>query len=103
MHRLNAKLLDVSYAFQNKNASIHERFCVSPPTFYLDWFQRSYPNVLLNRDEIPFSIQCMNGIQGTKPSKRQWNRLLDAVATILKYIINPIDHAIYIKVLSDGS
>ena len=27
----------------------------------------------------------MNGIQVTKPSGRQWNRLLDAVVTVLKY------------------
>ena len=45
----------------------------------------------------------MNGIQGTKPSGRQWNRLLDAVVTILKYKKSTIDHAIYIKVFSDGT
>ena len=27
----------------------------------------------------------MNVIKGTKPSGRQWNRLLDAVVKILKY------------------
>ena len=45
----------------------------------------------------------MNGIQGTKPSERQWNRLLDAVVTILKYKKSTIDHAIYIKVFDDGT
>ena len=45
----------------------------------------------------------MNGIQGIKPSGRQWNILLDAVATILKYKNSTIDHAIYIKVFTDGT
>ena len=45
----------------------------------------------------------MNGIRGTKPSERQWNILLDAVVTILKYKKNTIDHAIYIKVFTDGT
>ena len=44
----------------------------------------------------------MNVIQGTKPSGRQWNRLLDAVVTILKYKKSTIDHNIYIKVFTDG-
>ena len=45
----------------------------------------------------------MNGIQGTKPDGRQWNILLDAVDTILKYKKITIDNTIYIKVLSDGT
>ena len=45
----------------------------------------------------------MNVIQGTKPAGRQWNRLLDTVFTILKYKKRTIDHAIYIKVFSDGT
>ena len=45
----------------------------------------------------------MNGIQGTNPAGRQWNRLLDAVVTILEYKKNTIDHAIYIKVFDDGT
>ena len=45
----------------------------------------------------------MNGIQGTKPARRQWNRLLDAVVTIIQYKTTKIDHAIYIKVFDDGS
>ena len=44
----------------------------------------------------------MNRIQETKPSGRQWNRLLD-VLTIIKYKKRKIDHAIYIRVLSDGA
>ena len=39
-------------------------------------------------------IQCTNGIQGKKPSGRQWYQ-------IIKYKKSTIDHAIYIKVFSD--
>ena len=42
----------------------------------------------------------MNGIQGKKPAGRQWNQLLDAVVTIIKYKKIIIDYAIYIKVFS---
>ena len=45
----------------------------------------------------------MNEIQGTNPLGRQWNRILDAVVTILKYNNSTIDHAIYIKVFTDGT
>ena len=45
----------------------------------------------------------MNVIQGTKPAGRQWNRLLDAVVTIIKYKRRTIDHTIYIKVFTDGT
>ena len=103
MHRLTARILDVSNSFQNTNVPIHERVCVSAPPYYLDQFERSYPNVSLNRDDGPFCLQCMNGIQGTKPAGRQWNRLLDAVVTILQYKKSTIDHAIYIKVFDDGT
>ena len=44
----------------------------------------------------------MNGIQGTNPGGRQWNRILDAVVTIIKYKKSTIDHAIYIKFFTDG-
>ena len=70
------------------------RFCVSPPPYYIDWFERSYPNVPLNRDDGPFFLQFMNGVQGKKPAGRQWNRLLDAVVIIIKYKNRTIDHAI---------
>ena len=72
MHILTARILDVSNAFQNTNVPIHERVCVSPPSYYLDWFEIPYLNVLLNKDGGPFCLQCMNGIQGTNPSGRQW-------------------------------
>ena len=44
----------------------------------------------------------MNGIQVTKPSGRQWNRLLEAVVSILKYKKNAIDRAIYIQIFTYG-
>ena len=70
MHRLTASILDVSNSFQNTNFPIHKRVCVSPPPYYFDWFERSYPNVPLNQDDVPFCLQCMNEIQGEKPSGR---------------------------------
>ena len=83
MHKLTARILDVRNSFQNTNFPIHERVCVSPPTYHLDWFERSYPNAPINRDDGPFCLQFMNGIQGKKPTGRQWNILLDAVVTII--------------------
>ena len=103
MQRPTVRILDVSNSFQNKNVPIHERVCVSPPPYYLNWFERSYPNIPLNLDDGPFCLQRMNGIQGTKPAGRQWNRLLDAVVTILKYKKSTIDHAITINFFSDGT
>ena len=38
-----------------------------------------------------------------KQARRQCNRLLDAVVTIIKYNKSTIYHDIYIKVLSDGT
>ena len=43
----------------------------------------------------------MNGIKGTKPAGRQWNRLLYAVVTIIIYKKTTIDNAIYINFFSD--
>ena len=54
MYRPTARILDVINAFQNTNVPIHERVCVSPPPYYLDWFEISYPNVTLNRDDGTF-------------------------------------------------
>ena len=34
------------------------------------------------------------------PSGRKWNRLLDAVVTIIKYKKSTIDHAIYIRIFT---
>ena len=39
MHRLTARILDVSNEFQNKNVPISDRLCASPPTYFLDWFE----------------------------------------------------------------
>ena len=45
----------------------------------------------------------MNGIQVTKPSGRQWNRILDTVITNIKYNRSTLYHAIYIRVFTDGT
>ena len=62
MHTLTARILDVSNEFQNTNFPLHT------PPYNLYWFERSYPNVPLNQNDVPFCPQCMNGIQATKPS-----------------------------------
>ena len=54
MHRLTSRILGISYYFQNKNNPIHKRVCVSPPPYYVDWFEKYYPNVTLNWDNGPF-------------------------------------------------
>ena len=65
------------------------------------WFKIFYPNVTLNRDDGTFFLQYVNGVQGTKPDGRQWNRLIDTVVTIIKYNESTIYHDIYINVFSD--
>ena len=75
----------------------------SPPPYNLYWFERYYPNVPLNQDDGPFCLQLMNVIQGGGASGRQLNIILDAVVTIIKYKKITIDHAISIKVFSDGN
>ena len=62
MNRLTARILDISNAFQNTNVTIHERVCVSPPPYYLDWFEICYPHFPLNIDEGPLFTQLTNGI-----------------------------------------
>ena len=71
MHRLIVRTLNLINDFQNKNFPNHERVCVSPPPYYLDWFKKSYLNVPLNRYDGTFCLQFMNGIKGTKPVGRQ--------------------------------
>ena len=71
MHRHTANILDVINAFQNKNVPIYERVCVSPPLYYIDWIEISYPNVTLNGEEGQLCLQQMNRILGTKPSGQQ--------------------------------
>ena len=102
MHILTARILDVSNSFQNTKVPIHKRVRFGPPPYYLDLFEIYHPNVTINQDYSRFPPQLMNGIQGTKLARRQWNRLLDAVVTIQKYK-KTIDYATYIKVFSEGN
>ena len=60
----------MSHAFQNTNYPICQRFFVSTPPYYLDWFFNSYSSVPTNQDDGPFCPQVVNLIQGTKPSKK---------------------------------
>ena len=83
------------------NVPVNKRVCVSPPPYYLDWFEVSYPNVPLNWDEDQSCLQYIKKPRKKNPTGRQHNQLLDAVVTIIKYKKSTIDHAIYIKVLSD--
>ena len=62
MHIINAIILDVSNDLQNTNILIHEIVSVGPPPYYLEWFEKYYPNVTPNRDDVPFCIKLMNGI-----------------------------------------
>ena len=71
MNTLTARILYVSNTFQNTNVPINEIICVIPSAYNLDWFEIYYHNVTLNRDEGTFYIQCMNGIQVTKPSGKK--------------------------------
>ena len=101
VHILTSRIFDVTNSFQNKNVPIHKIVYVSPPPYYLELFEISYPNVTLNRDDGPFFIQCMDEIRGTKLAGQKLNQLLDIVVTILKYKKITIYHAIYIKVFSN--
>ena len=62
--------------------------------------RNSYPSVPLDRYDGPFFLQLVNVIKVTKTSRQQWNRILDAVVTIIKYKEIIIYHSIYIKVFS---
>ena len=103
MHRLTARILDVSNELQNKNVPIHEIVCVIPPTYYINCLENSYQNFPFNKENGPFCLQYMNGIKGTKPSIQQRISLIDVMVTVNKYKKIIIDHSIYIKVLSDGN
>ena len=54
LNRLYARVLGVSNSFQNTNAPIYETVCFSPPLYYLDQFEISYPNVTIIRYNGPF-------------------------------------------------
>ena len=103
IHRLTTRILDVSNAFKIQIFPFTKELFFSTPPYYLDWFEIYHLNVPLNLDNDQFYLQCMNGIQGTNPSERQWNRLLDAVVTILKYNKITIDHTIYINFITGGT
>ena len=45
----------------------------------------------------------MNGIQGTKSSGRQWDRILDTLVKNIEYKKITIDNYLYIKVFTDGT
>ena len=71
MHRLTTKILDISNYLQNKNVPINEIVCVSPPPYYLEWFEQFHPNVPLNKYSGPFCLQYINVIQGKKLTRQQ--------------------------------
>ena len=54
IQRLNEEIFSISNALQNTNVPINEIFCVIPPPHYLDWFEKSDPNVPINQDVGPF-------------------------------------------------
>ena len=68
--------LDVRNAFQNTQRSVSERVLLTPPPFYLEWFNLRYPHLSISRDDGPFCLQAVNGIQGTKDIGRVWNIVL---------------------------
>ena len=57
MHRRNDRSLYVSNEFHNTNVPIHKRVSVSPPPYYLYWFEIAYPNIPLNRHDVPLRLQ----------------------------------------------
>ena len=56
MHRPTVRCLCVIDTFYNTNSPIHEIFDVSPPPYYMDWFEKYFPIVPLNRHDSPFSL-----------------------------------------------
>ena len=63
MCRITTRIFYASNVFQNTNVPINERICVSPPTYYLDCFERYYSNITLNWHEGSFCLQRMNLLQ----------------------------------------
>ena len=53
--------------FYNTNVMVGERVWITTQNYYLDWFDRSHPNVPINRDGKTFCLQWMDIIQGNKP------------------------------------
>ena len=56
IQRLTARILDANNDLYNTNVPIHERVCVGPSLYYLDWFEKYYPSVPFNQDESLFYI-----------------------------------------------
>ena len=59
IHRLNSSIWDISNDFQNKHFPINERFCVIPPPYYLDCYEKYHLNSHFNLDYVHFCLQCM--------------------------------------------
>ena len=59
IHRLNSSIWDFSNDFQNKHLPINKRFYVSPPPYYLEWFEKYHLNFHINFDDVPFFLQCI--------------------------------------------
>ena len=49
IHIITARVLYISNDFYNKNVPINERVFVIPPPYYLYWFEKYYPNVIINK------------------------------------------------------
>ena len=56
MHRLTANVLYVSNTLQNTKFPINERVYVSPPPYYIDWFERYHLNVPLYQYDGTFFL-----------------------------------------------
>ena len=54
MYILTVRILYVSNAPQNTNVPINKRVCFSPTPYYLDWFEKYYPNFPINQDADTF-------------------------------------------------
>ena len=50
--------------------------------------------------EVHFFFGALMEFRGVEPAVQQWNRLLDAVVTIMTYKKSTVGNSIYIKLLS---
>ena len=46
MHRFIDMILNISNNFQNTNIPMNEKACVTPSTYYIDWFEKFTPMLL---------------------------------------------------------
>ena len=65
-------------SFRTEYASVHHHIICTG-------FKYITPMFLSINITVHFLLQCMNGIQLTKPARRKWNWLFDSVVTIIKY------------------